>query len=269
MARKAILAYPFEQLGGKLGTKQKLEYPENNGPAWDAPVDTVAYARNYRPTMVMGYRTKSGKQYFQIKTKSAVKVTAANKERQALLAVSSEIANILMADIAVLTTLQAQFMAYHPEGWSFKRWLMSSIREGLANKRAITFIGIGETATLFVKNPYISTTQPSSAHDISEYFPDHLLVKFWGQLANSPVEFTVGGSKAIAHNDDTFATIIESGYNVLGLSVAEGTGGDAGSVKFNVLYVGDEAGEHATVMAEDQIVANMKYVLTEEFISQG
>lgn len=272
MARKAILAYPFEQLGGKLGTKQKLEYPENNGPAWDAPVDTVAYARNYRPTMVMGYRTKSGKQYFQIKTKSAVKVTAANKERQALLAVSSEIANILMADIAVLTTLQAQFMAYHPEGWSFKRWLMSSIREGLANKRAITFIGIGETATLFVKNPYISTTQPSSAHDISEYFPDHLLVKFWGQLANSPVEFTVGGMKAVAHVGDTFATIIASNYNALGLSADSSTESETDVVKLSDLFVNGPDTEDpsliATMLVSDVVASNQAYALG-EFIGRG
>lgn len=237
--RKAILAYPFEQLGGKLGTKQKLEYPENNGPAWDAPVGTRVYAHNYRPTMVMGYRTKTGKQYFQIKTKSAVKVTEANKVRQALLAVSSEIANILNADLAVLTPLQTLYMANHPEGWSFKRWMMSSIREGLANKRVITFAGFEALSTLFIKNPFISGTQPSPAHDISEYFPSRLLVKFWEQLANNPIVFTIGGMKGVAFSGEPWASLVEKPYNVLGLELAsEGTGVLMGDMQ---VYDGDTA----------------------------
>lgn len=219
MAKKAILAYPFERIGGKLGTKQKLEYPENNGSAWNAPVGTVARARNYKPTMVMACRY-DGKQYFQIKTKSAVKVTAANKERQALLAVSSVIAYILQHSLTVLSVLQQKYDAYHPEGWSFKRWLMSNIREGLKNKRAITFVGTS-TATLFVKNPFISTIQPSSAYDMGSQFPDHLLVKFWPQLANDPVVFNIGGLVGVAHTGDSWAEMIGSEYNVLSLSLNE------------------------------------------------
>lgn len=210
---------PVEAMRGNLSrTKQTLLYAENDNPAWDAPVDKRSYARNYQPIFVGAKVAKSGRKYFAIKTKTAITITAAAKTRMALLAVSSEIANILDKDLRVIASLQELYAANHPVGWSYKRWMMSYIREGLSAKTAITFPGYEQLAAVFIKNPYIDTVQPSSAVDISEYFKDELLVKFWPQLANDPVGFMVGEKKGIAHVDDDFLSVIGSQYNVLGLT---------------------------------------------------
>lgn len=212
---------PVEDMRGNLSrTKQTLLYAENDNPAWDAPVDKRSYARNYQPIFVGAKVAKSGRKYFAIKTKTAITITAAAKVRMALLAVSSEIANILDKDLRVIASLQELYAANHPVGWSYKRWMMNYIRQGLSAKTAITFPGFEQLAAVFIKNPYISTTQPSSAIDISEYLKDEILVKFWMQLANAPVVFKVGDLTGVAHVGDTWGTLVDSGYNVLGVAAA-------------------------------------------------
>lgn len=252
---------PVEAMRGNLSrTKQTLLYAENDNPAWDAPVDKRSYARNYQPIFVGAKVAKSGRKYFAIKTKTAITITAAAKTRMALLAVSSEIANILSKDLRVMGDLQELYAANHPVGWSYKRWMMNYIREGLSAKTAISFPGYEQLAAIFIKNPYISTTQPSSAVDISEYFKDELLVKFWAQLANDPIVFKVGDLTGIAHKDMTFQALIEDNekLNVLGLT--QETVGANAFVKLDDSWLTEE-GEDDYVDNGNEIINNHVYGL--------
>lgn len=252
---------PVEAMRGNLSrTKQTLLYAENDNPAWDAPVNKRSYARNYQPIFVGAKVAKSGRKYFAIKTKTAITITAAAKVRMALLAVSSEIANILDKDLRVIASLQELYVANHPVGWSYKRWMMNYIREGLSNKTAIVFPGYEQLAAVFIKNPFINTTQPSSAIDISEYLKDELLAKFWLQLANNPITFKVGDLIGIAHEGDTMANLVNDDiYNVLGLELEEISGVEY--VKLGDLYL--KSGVMYT-QAEDNIPNNREYTLTDE-----
>lgn len=210
---------PVVAMRGNLSGKQDIVYPTNDNRAWDAPSDKREYARNYQPRFIGAKVAKNGKTYFAVRTKTAVNMTGAVRTQQAILSVSSVIADIVRKDAALINQLQALFMANHPEGWSYKRWLMSNIKSGLAQKKTIVFPGYESLAAVYVKNPYINTVQPSSAVDISEYFPTELLVKFWMQLANDPVTFTVAGMKGICNEGDSFLDFTQDGYNVLGLVV--------------------------------------------------
>lgn len=209
---------PVEAMRGNLSGKQSLEYPNENNRAWDAPSDKREYARNYQPRFIGSKVSKTGKKYFSVRTKSAVLMSPAVREQQAVLSMSSVIANILMQDLAVVSALQALYMAYHKDNWTFKRWLMDNIKGGLRNKKTIVFPSQGQLAAIYVKNPYINTTQPSSAHDIDDQIPMELLVKFWTQLANSAITFEVEGlGKGIAHAGDKFSELVDSHYNNLEL----------------------------------------------------
>lgn len=217
---------PVAAMRGNISGKQDIVYPTNDNRAWDAPSDKREYARNYQPRFIGAKVAKNGKTYFAVRTKTAVNMTGAVRTQQAILSVSSVIADIVRKDAALINQLQALFMANHPEGWSYKRWLMSNIKSGLAQKKTIVFPGYESLAAVYVKNPYINTTQPSSAVDISEYFPTELLVKFWMQLANNPVTFNAGTYKGIAHAGDTFSEdFLTSELNTipLGVAVVEGT----------------------------------------------
>lgn len=215
---------PVEAMRGNLSRKkQTLLYAENDNPAWDAPVGTRVYARNYQPSFIGAKVAGTGRKYFAIKTKSAITVTPASKVRMALLSVSSVIADIISKNLSIASRLQMLYVANHPTGWSYKRWLMYYVREGLANKTAITFPGYEQLAAVFVKNPFINTTQPSSATDISEDMPKDILSKFWMQLANLPVEYLIDDvTPLIGHSGDSFTVVVASKYNVAGLTIVDG-----------------------------------------------
>lgn len=246
---------PVEAMRGNLSGNQSLEYPTENNRAWDAPSEKREYALNYQPRFIGAKVSRTGKKYFSVRTKSAVFMSPAVRKQQAVLSMSSVIANILMTDLEVYASLRNLYLAYHQENWTFKRWLMDNIKGGLSNKTAIVFPSQGQLAAVYVKNPFIGTTQPSAAHDIDDQIPTELLAKFWGQLADSPIVFTVGGQKGIARVSDTFEDVIDSGiFNVLGLSL------DNGYIKKDDLYVLTPEGEYAK--DETVVVSNGIYTLT-------
>lgn len=228
---------PVEAMRGNLSrTKQGLLYADNDNPAWDAPEGKRSYARNYQPIFVGAKVSKSGRKYFSVKTKTAITISPAVKKRMALLAASSEMANVIMAHLPLQYSLQQLYMANHPTGWSWKRWVMYYVRQGLDQKKTIVFPGYETLGAVFVKNPYCGTMQPSAAVDLNEYFPDELLVKFWYQLATDPCTFEINGNIGLFHAGDKFEDIIGENYDVLALEMTAEIGG-VRYVKFDDQYV--------------------------------
>lgn len=213
---------PVEAMRGNLSrSKQNLLYADNDNPAWDAPEGKRSYARNYQPIFVGAKVSKNGRKYFSVKTKTAITISPAVKKRMALLSASSELANVIMQHLPLQYPLERLYMANHPTGWSYKRWIMNYVREGLDQKKAITFPNYEQYASIRVKNPYINTVQPSDSVDVSQYFATDVLVKFWPQLANDPLVFKVGDLTGVAHAGDTWQDVLDASYNVLGLAPDE------------------------------------------------
>lgn len=252
---------PVEAVRGNLSGKRKLTYAPNNNPAWDVESNERQYANNYVPRFIGAQRSKDGKTYFAIKTKSAVKMSAAMRQQNALLSVSSVIANLIQMNLSTLAQLQAMFaISYEGQslGWSFKRWIMASVRSGLSTKNDIFFNAAGQSSIIFA-NPYKRNHVPS-AIALTTY-PIELLVKFWDQLADNPITFKVAGQTGIAHAGDVFEGIIGGSYNNLGLTETDDyvtVGGESG-----YLYDGDTA---VTTMTE--VVAGKDYA-TGEYPDDG
>lgn len=220
--RKIEFIAPVAAMRGNLSGKQSLVYAENDNPAFDAP-DGRQYARNYGPRFIGAKRSSDGKTYFAVKTKSAVNMSPAFRKQNALLAASSEIANIVSTNLSLIEGLTARYKQTAPEGWSFKRWLMSVIRNGLKDKRHFAFSGT-TLAALFVKNPYIGTVAPSTATDIINQYPKRLLAKFWAELSDGYV-LNVDGRKIIASDTllrDVKTIVDNPRYNVAPVGIVTG-----------------------------------------------
>lgn len=267
--RRIEFIAPVEAMRGNLSGKQSLLYAENDNPAWDAP-DGRQYAKNYTPRFIGARISKSGKTYFAVKTKSAVKVSAAFRTQNAILATSSVIANILMKDLTVLNGLQQRYAQTAPEGWSFKRWLMSVIKTGLKNKQHFAFSGTSLGA-LFVGNPYLTTAIPAGGTDISSAYPQDLLVKFWLQLSVEGGIFKINGTTCIADKyDDDFMDIVEmpSRLNIMNLTLANKSvvlpdgytdpGAENPELYGNLVFVGDvsqaAAGDYVNILVDTEKV---------------
>lgn len=222
--RKIEFIAPVEAMRGNLSGDQRLTYPTQNNAAWDAPEGKRSYATNYRPTYIGAKRSADGKTYFATKRRQAVKMSDAMRLQMAVLSVSSVIANIVSSNLTLIAGLEERYYQAAPAGWTFKHWLMDCIKEPLKSKRHLVFAGT-TLAPIFVKNPYINSTAPSTATDISADFPQDLLVKFWMQLANDAISYRVNSLTGIAYEGDTFDDLSETNRNVLNLAESTAIGG--------------------------------------------
>lgn len=221
MAKKVIMTAPFEALTGNLSGAQVLEYAENNNPAFDAP-NGVQYARNYKTRYIGARRSASGLTYFQVRTKSATKISNRSKFVMALLGGTGACRAAIMKNQSIMTTLDPLYVKAKAAGVtnakSVSNWIYDVVYEGLNLKRStFTFMVPGE-GTMYIRNPWVFTAS-SGAEAIT--ISKTVLVKFWPELATNPLTFTVNGMKGVAHAGDTFDTLITKPYNVLSISKSQ------------------------------------------------
>lgn len=259
---------PVEAMRGNLSGKQsKLVYNPNNNPAWGANDNERSYALNYQPSFI-GAKRSNGLKYFQVKTKSAVTMTSAMREQCALLAAQSRVSYIIQHTIEGLADVQAQYDAsqYKALGWTFNRYLQTFIRAGLSGKSPAFFFNAAGYSSVIYNNPFTKATIPGA---IPINLDPGILVKFWDQLADNPITFTVDGQIGVAHVNDTFATLIASRYNVLDLTTETITTPYEGIViKLGDMYLHNSDGEIQTEAA--QIIEDKNvFILSETVGEQG
>lgn len=218
---------PVEAMRGNLsGTQKSLEYPSNDNAAYDAPIGRQ-YARNYKPCFIGAKRASDGLKYFGVRTKSAFGMSLKSKKAMAVLGGTGAIVGAILRDktSAIFETAYAAYEKYmerQTQKASFRKWLSVYIIRALKAKAAI--IGVGNTLLpgqgFTFNNPWVT----GGSATLNVTLSNEILVKFWGELANAPIEFTVGGLKGVAHSGQTFDAVMNVGnINVLGLT-ADGNG---------------------------------------------
>lgn len=223
MAKSYRMLSPFAVVTGNVSGAQDLEYPLNGGSAFDAPAGSKQYAQNYKPRFIMHERKSDGKLYFQLRQRSCVHKTTKSILAMAALGASGAIIGAIMANktSALYIALQDAYATAKPmkdgKSMSFRKWLSDAFIQQLKAKSPIlfrTYNNGGTPAIIALNNPFVSGGTAQYNVTIS----NDVLVKFWSVLANNPIVFTVNGQKGIAHAGNTFGVVINSRYNVLGLS---------------------------------------------------
>lgn len=211
--KKLNVAYPFESMQGKLGTKQDLRYAENDNKAFYSPEGKVNYARNYKPVMVAARVARTGLNYFAIKTKAAFKNTAESRLLCALMGAVSAIYGWVIKQLSLLAQLNTQYAFAVKEGFdgTFRKWVVNGLRDALASKAATLTI-VGPTATITIgTNPFSTAAE---AIEISQ----RILVKFWKELTPGGTTFTIDGAVGVSANGEDVDTIAANErINVLGV----------------------------------------------------
>lgn len=248
---------PVESMRGNLSGAQKLEYPTDNQGAYEGPMGSVNYARNYSPRFVGAKIAKSGKKYFSVRLRSANHLTAKSKKAMALLGGTGAVYAAILKVPALLAGIQAQYAALTEIGMqkTFRKYVTDVIRNGLIEHRDL-FTFAGPASLVQVDNPWVK-----SAESLNIQVSQAILVKFWSELASNPIEFTIDGQKGVAHDGEDFGSVVNSNHNVLGLAID-----GSNRVKLNSLYVQwyDESTDEWEYAADDQdIVANDDYRTTD------
>lgn len=255
MKRIRMMA-PFESFQGNLGSKQDLRYAEHDNKAYEAPANKRSYARNYESRFVAARVARTGLNYFMIKTKSAVKNTVKSLKQWALMGAMSIIYAVLLLDSEKLAQAQHQYEVATKLGYdgTFHKWACAAIRKCLDEGAAVIAI-VGSTATITIGN------NPFSTADVAIAFPTDKLVKFWKQLTENGILFSIAGDKGIAVVGMTFEQLIEKvRLNVL--EVSEGEVGSTYYVRCGDGYVVDGDGNFVETSAI--IVDGATYTITDE-----
>lgn len=244
---------PVEAMRGNLSGAQNLQYPTDDQGAYEGPVGSVNYARNYSPRFVGAKRAKDGYKYFSVRTKTANHLTAKAKKAMALLGGAGAMyANIVSNKSSQLyTSLYAQYLKFQEMGdkRTFRAFMMDVLRRGLEQKLAVIVVS-GPLSPVSIDNPW-NTQEATPNVQVAQA----ILVKFWSELATNPIEFTIGELKGIAHAANDFETIARGNFNVLGLSVDSDD-----YVKMGSSYILKENETYA--MSPDVVTANAAYTTT-------
>lgn len=245
---------PVEAMRGNFGSKQDLKYPSNDNKAFEAPANKTSYARNYEPRFIGAKVARTGLKYFAVKTKTAVKATAAWLKRAALMGAASAIYAWVLLQSSILAQLQAQFALLVADGYegTFHKYVHNAIMEALA-VGAASIVVVGKSANVTLGNNPFSDAATAIA------ISNKILVKFWKQLTANGITFTVDGATGIAFAEADFSSVDGEGrLNVLGLSTA--TVGQNDYVKLGALWLLDVNGNYVNenVLIEE----NAAYTLT-------
>lgn len=219
MARKLRMLAPFDSASGNLSGAQKLQYAKNNNPSWDAPIGSNA-ARNYKTRYVGVYRAANGLSTFAVRTKNIANNSEKMRRFQALFGGASVCFISASQTLTIMTQLQAAYNAERERrpSLTFRKWLTDYMYYMLENKMNMMSIST-PLGTVRINNPWVTGGTGVDLEGISA----DTIAKFWMYLANNPVQFfvtTQDGNKltGVGHSGDSFATVIASHYNTLGLT---------------------------------------------------
>lgn len=253
MARKINYIDPVESVQGLLGSKQELQYAENNNRAFDSPAGKRNYARNYSTRFVGLKRARDGKKYYAVRKRSAFTASSGALKVCALLSCARSIYGEVKKDLSQYLRVQSLYTLYITDGGTdtLYKWVFGQIYEQLKRDADTLIIAHGAYSLPLGGNPF-GTTTPRAPIGRS------VLVKFWTYMRSDNIYFYINGQKGIAFNGAQFSDIIaDDVLNVLNLSARNVSGTNI--VFYNVFTVTDEDG--VSVKSSSSVETNYNYRL--------
>lgn len=171
---------PVEAMRGNLSGKQEgLQYPAADNKAYESPLGSVNYAKNYRPSFIGAKRAKDGMKYFTVKTKTAIHLTAKSKRQMALLGGGGACFAAIMNNETQKAHVELAYLYAKNLGETAKtlrEFLMGKIIKSLGRRRNVLFTlpynVIGDEVT--ISNPWIEygdmDTRCSVSGDVLDRF---------------------------------------------------------------------------------------------------
>lgn len=183
---------PVEAMRGNLsGTQKNLEYPTDNNAAYESPVGSRNYARNYRPCFIGAKRAADGLKYFGVRTKSSIGMTSKAKHAMALLGGTGALYGAIVRDksdaiyLSLLNMYNRMVDTIPSFKVSFHKWLSNQLYTMLADyKEYVTIAGPG--GSVQIDNPWMYSADEPNIHISSD-----ILKKFWTELRKDGIVIKV------------------------------------------------------------------------------
>lgn len=167
---------PVDYIRGALAPRQTLEYSEIGAAAYDVPSGETMSARNYQAILVAKVArlgSANRLQYFQIRTRSTVNMSAIFRHNCALMGGVGALFAALVRDKSA--QIYKDCVRVKPAGITLRAFLSPILRAGLDNKNAAIVVADGVS----IINPWISSETPNVPVSAA------LLDKFSSELSNT------------------------------------------------------------------------------------
>ena len=202
MAKKTSVLYqlPVEEMHGMLATKQRgLQYQGQK--ADQTPYDLATgkrYAKEYQQFVVLT-TTRSGKNSFYVKSRTAINNTTYSKLAQSVLALSSSLANMIVQqafstpDVTPYAEILQSYTDFGKDGQSLRDYMTGIVAKAVgdkANKIYVTLKGDQPGITMLEEvgtNPFCSQVEEYKPADPTLSYPKTfdqraLVQKYWNAL---------------------------------------------------------------------------------------
>lgn len=167
---------PIEHLRGSLAPRQSLEYSEDGAAAYEIPTGESESARNYQTRLIAKVARLGAAnqlQYFQVRTRSSVNMSATYRHNCALMGgVGALIASLLRDKSA---QIYSDCVRVKPAGKTLRAFLSPILRAGLDAKSAAIVVADGVS----IVNPWVSSDAPNVPVSAA------VLDKFSSELSNT------------------------------------------------------------------------------------
>lgn len=241
MAKRIDFVEPVGAMHGALSPKQELVYAREDNPAYYSPVGQRNAARNYKPQYIAMQDAATGRTRFAVRSGFAINMTDGTKRAMALLGATAA----TYARWYALCDKEEANSIYEyqksagliPSWTTFRQFWFGKFRYIINNEELSIIIDKDGTYTTELFNPYVSPQ--------IEYTPKPApLIKFFKTFNPTGILFTVDNYTGVGEASLSFATIINSYWNVLGLELEQVHSHTV--LKFNGRYVLNAAGQYVT-----------------------
>lgn len=270
---------PVEAMRGNLSGKQDgLVYPQADNKAYESPLGSVNYAKNYRPSFIGAKRAKDGLKYFSVKTKTAIHLTTKSKKQMAVLGGAGACFAAIMANPTQSMLVDSAYRyAYGLDRptESLRQFLMKKIMKALTLRSAKLFAlqYNSQGSVVEVSNPWIELGTTDTRCRISGEVLDRFYTEL-GPVGTFKATLVADGVEyhfyAVAGK--TCAQTYTSGTNITWIFSAGGVGDGTLAVQSDALVarIGESLsftdvtlnGEN--VSGSDEIVADATYEVAAE-----
>lgn len=166
---------PVRWMRGNLSGRQDIEY--NGGRGYSAPTNQKTSADAYQPRLiakVIQPYSRKRKKYFQVRTRTSVNMTAANRANLATMGGAGALFASLVSDkTSSIYTACVQAWTMSGVGNTLRAFMFPLLRAGLAAKDETIVIANGVS----IVNPWVSSATPNVP--VSQ----DILTKFASQLS--------------------------------------------------------------------------------------
>lgn len=144
---------PIDWMAGNLSGRQTIKYAGGDG--YDVPEGETIAADDYQPRLIVKYRRKDGRRYYQVRTRTSVNMSAANKTNLSVMGGACALFSALVRDKQA--EIYKACVAACPRDRSLRAFIVPKCRSALSGKEATVNIAEG----VAIVNPWVSTADPN------------------------------------------------------------------------------------------------------------